>query len=364
MGQTHKDWVNALWRGWSSLNTTALLTTTFATLCLVGVLVPQGNTALEIAESAQAVTLHRLIAWGLTDIFRSPWLWALGVLLASHLLAVFARWLMMPGGGATRLAGLNSEDPSWLHEVLHAPLPEQAVERLRSTFRSLVGAPVSEEVKKSRVIMGFETSPGAKFAPLWIHVGMMLLVLGAGIIATPSATGSAIAHAVLEVTHPQSGAFGVFDMAEHETVQFFQHPARYRIRRFVRAKDNLGPAIQMEKLQANRPPEDFWIYANAPIGFDRHRRGAFSIRALKLDRVPPPGQGVTASPGASLLLAGLALLLIGTVLRARPQGSLWIDVDGDQVKLSASPKHHGDPSFERHFHRFAAYARWSLREAP
>src|SRR5438309_1309042 len=81
------SFIDSAWRVLASETTTAALVFLLVAAAIVAALVPQGRDAIAIARSADAVTLHGLVALGLTDVFGSPWVYALGVLLAGNLAA-------------------------------------------------------------------------------------------------------------------------------------------------------------------------------------------------------------------------------------------------------------------------------------
>ncbi|MCK6549482.1 cytochrome c biogenesis protein ResB [Myxococcota bacterium] len=342
--------VERLWLVLASERTTSVLVILLAFAVAITAFVPQGREALELAESVDAAGIHTLAAWGLTDLFTSEWMRALGVLLAANLVAVAIA--SASGGKGRDLAQAPSNAP--LKAELTAALPERAVEALRENFRARLGAPAAEGVDGSRVTMMFETSPLGRIAPMMSHVGLMLLIVGAGVLSMPLPENRTAVRAFLEVKDMSSGFVGTFDMMAGEQFQFFRWPAKYVVRDYVGSKGGLGPAVRIERRSEGRGGvEDFWVYKNAPIGFDeRHRRGEVAIRALDLRLTPLPGAGLTASPASVLLLSGLGLMLAGLLGARRPEGRIWLEADGGVVRIVGVPRSRDDRTF------FVRFDRW------
>jgi hypothetical protein len=353
--------VRTLWLAISSLRTTAILAIVLALLAGVAAVVPQGWTAVELARLPHATQIQRMVQWGMTEIFDSAWIRAAGILLLINVAAVIYRSRMSESAGGTLIDPPRSAPCS---ETLKAPMPERAVESLRETFRSLMrSAPVAEKVEGSRVVMMFETARRAELGPLLAHIGLVLLVVGAGLSVKPPPRNKSVASAILAVTDSKTGTVGTFDMVSGETFQFFQWRPRYVLRDYVIDRLGLGPAIRMEQMfpdQQNRTV-DFWIYQNAPPGFDaRHRKDVVAIEAKRLGVTPLPGTGLASQPASFLLIAGLGLLCFGALAGTRAQGRLWLEADGEDVRIVGLPQHAGDPSFERGFSRWSLMARAAL----
>ena len=351
--------VALLWRVMSSQRSFALLVLLVSGATLLTVAIPQGAEALEMAKSPAATRLHELIGWGLSDVFRSPWMRALLCLVAGSFVATLYRaW------PRTR-AGLPVEPPEAApHErELEAPAPETAVEALRGVYLRRFGAPSAQDVDGSRVVMAFDVGQGSKTAPLLSHLGLLAMVLGAGLYASEASRERGLVRAFLEVKDSRSGVTGYFDMAKAEPFEFFQWPSSYVIRSFDRDFKGLGPMIVMEQ----RPKDQqqgisFPIFKNAPPGFDaRHRDGQVEIRALRMGFEPAPGAGLADSPLAALMLGGLALLILGATLGQRARGRLWLDDEGRRVRLVGVPALEGDVDFERQFQRWALTAESTLQ---
>ncbi len=346
--------VDRFWLVLSSMRTTAVLAILLALLAGVAAVVPQGREAMALMRLPHTEQLQELAAWGLTDLFETAWVRALGVLILANVLAVTVRVLkrdrvdqdfgVAPAGAP--------------HTVeLASTTPEIAVEQLRESFRAVLGsAPTDERVDGARVTMSFSTSPSADMAPLLAHLGLIALVVGAGLAAQPVPLVNTMVSAVLEVKDSRTQTVGLFDMVQDESRQFFQWRPRYFLRNYAATKDGMGPAVRIEKvIDDTKRIDEFWVYLNAPEGFDeKHRQGFVAVKARSMGRRPTPGKGLSQSSAGLLLLAGLGLLMIGLATGSRADGRLWIDVDGDKVRLIGVPARAGDRAFA------GAFSRWSL----
>lgn len=361
MTASERSPLTGVWLAVSSVRTTALLAILLALFAGVAALVPQGWPAIELARLEHAEIIQKLAAWGLTNVFDSPWIRALGVILLVNVAAVVARSRM-----SKRLDQELVTPPRGapFQEELKAPLPERAVEALRESFRAALStAPVAEQIEGSRVTMVFDTSQRSEIAPLMAHLGLVLLVVGAGLSVHPPPRQQAVVHAVLDVRDSRTGTVGHFDMVSGEPFQFFQWRAHYTVRDYVVDKDGLGPAIRMEQrfTDSKEQPMDFWVYQNAPADFDRrHRQDVVSIEARRMGIVPLPGSGLASRPSSFLLIAGLGLIVFGALAGNRPRGRLWLEANGDEVRLTGVPHHAGDKSFQGGFTRWSLLARAAL----
>lgn len=355
--------VDQLWFALSSLRTTSLLAIAMAGLAAAAATIPQGREALELVQFDAAEDLRRLAVWGLTDVFSSAWVKALGVLLLVNILAVVLRIVL--GRGATA-AALPPSDAA-LVAPMTATAPERAVETLRLNLRAYIGSsPSKETVDGARVTMAFDTGGGGAFSSLLLHVGLVVVVVGAGLLAQPASTSRSVVRAELRVTDSRSNTTGFFDLAQGEPVKFFQWRQDYVIRNYQASHNGLGPAIRIERIdpQSGRRA-DFWVYLNAPPGFDRqHRRGSVSIEAAKMGLQPAPGHGVASNPASVLLLMGLAIATLGAFASARPGGRIWAEVEGRAVRLFGKPDNEGDPAFDKAFQRLALVARHAVGDVP
>jgi hypothetical protein len=343
----------------SSERTTAILVILLCLLVGLTAIIPQGHEALELAEDPGATAILELARWGFTEIFESQWIRALGVLLAANLIAHALQVLGRPA------EDISTSPPSsaGFRTELTASLPERAVEILRNEFRIWLGPPRKERVEGSRVSMVFD-SGAERRSPMAVHLGLVLLVVGAGLLADPVKAENAVVRAELDVKDRSTGFVGNFDMVSNETFTFFRYPGRYAIRGYVPAKGALGPAIRMERSDPDqRGSEHFWIYLNAPEGFDeRHRRSDVAIRARKMSLVPVPGKGIASSSESVVLLLGMGLVIAGLAGVRRPSGRVWVDADGERVTITGMAGGGDDAGFKRRFDRWALAARGALEE--
>ena len=354
-----KTVITAAWSLLASTRTTGVIAMLMAGLALTAALVPQGSDALELARYENSEAIQTLAAWGLTNILDSAWLKALCVLLVGNAIAVTADVYF----SAARVLDMPDRAPE--DTALEAARPEVAVETLRETFRTSLGAsPAVERVDGARVTMAFDAGSFAHLAPMWSSFGLVLLVIGAVWASRPPPRQQQTVRAVLEVTDSQTRTSGIFDMVEDEPFQFFQWRARYIVRDYAGSRAGLGPAIRIERVfSEQKRRDDFWVYLDAPPGFDaRHRKGFVSIAARSLRLFPRPGAGLASSGAAIVLLAGLGLLVFGAIAGTQAQGRIWIDVDGRNVRLAGAPRLAGDPLFKQAFHRWDLMARAVLAE--
>lgn len=359
-GHASRGLVTGVYRALTSERTTSILVILLAGLVAVSAFVPQGSDALELARDVNATTLHRLAALGLTDVFGSAWLRALGVLLFANMVGVVLSATL--GDRREERVRAPAKTP---HSVeLVAALPEQAVEGLRDTLRRLFGAPLGERAEGSRVTMVFDTSAGGRLASLLTHLGLIVLMMGAGVASRPlDKSVRTMGRAILAVKDVSSGKVGTFDMVAGEAIQFFRWPARYTLRGYVPSLESLGPAARLERVDERGQRESFWVFARAPSGFDeRHRKGEVAIEARWMGFIAPPGQGLGSSTGALLLLVGLGLLAFGALAGRRVEGRLWVTADGERVVLRAVPRVRGDRRFGRHFELWSRFARGALED--
>ncbi len=343
-----------LWLAFSSQRTTALLAVALAGLTLASVFIPQGWMAVELARLPHSQQLQQYSMWGLTEILGSFWLKALGLVLLLNLGAVVLRLSRQRWSSGHELPQRVPHE-----QELSTVWPEQAAERLKDSFRYVFGrAPAHEAADGSQVTMVFDTGSGKAYS-LLVHVGLVCLLVGTIWSTMPPPRNHALVRAILEVTDSRSRSTGVFDMAQDEAVQFFQWNADFTIRQYEPMYKGLGPAIRIEQVfKEKRQIDDFWVYLNAPRGFDaRHRQGIVSIRALSMGLQPKPGAGMASRWAAVLLLLGVALLGLGTAVTGRPHGRVWIWADGDQIVLKGVPERAGDEGFAKSFQRWALFAR-------
>lgn len=350
--------LDQLWLAFSSTRTTALLATLLAIFAAVAAIVPQGSAAIELVQFEEAVDLRRLATWGFTAVFESAWIRVVGVLLVANVLSVVLR-------GMNTRAEENLETPSGapLEAELEAPLPERAVESLRVNLRAALGtAPAAEKIDGAKVTMVFDTSPRGEIWPLVAHIGLVLLVVGAGLLVTPAPRSKSVVRAMLKVTDSKTGSQGFFDMAQGEPIKFFQWRTDFVIRDYVASKNGLGPAIRIERFDpGGQRRSDFWVYRDAPASFDKlHRRGFVSIEAISMGLQAAPGYGLSSKPMSVLLLLGLALVVLGAMGSGRAAGRLWVEAEGDRVRLLGVPRTKDDPGFAKSFGRLELLSRMAL----
>jgi hypothetical protein len=139
----------------------------------------------------------------------------------------------------------------------------------------------------------------------------------------------------------------VFNLRAGEQRNFFTFPDSYFVRLYKRTKNGLGPAILLERRRKDaKRGESFWIYQNAPPGFDqRHRKGQVIIEALELGMVPLPGQGLNNSPLVLLLLLGVALCFVGLSASRKAGGRIWIAFERRDLEIIGHPGRKGDALF-------------------
>lgn len=357
------------WAVLSSYATTALLGTLLAALVAVSVLVPQGWQAVRLAAFDGSPVIRSLYAWGLTDVATSPWLYALLVLLVGNLVAVASRAVF------ARAAGIEAERflaEAPHREQLETQTPEVAVAQVRAALGSLFGRPVEEKVSGARVMLAYESAPRAALSPIVAHLGLVVLMVGTVLASRPAPVGKSMVRARLEVTDTRSGSVGLFDMAQDEVLTFFQWPFEFSVRAYTPQKDGLGPAVRMERVDPEQRRSDaFWVYRDAPAGFDAQHRvgvdldaarrtGQVVIEALDMGLVPRPGEGLASRPEAVLLLLGLGLLAVGLIELARPDGRILAVVEGRRIELAGTARDRDPRRFEAAFARWVGGVRWML----
>jgi hypothetical protein len=343
----------ALWRIVSSPLLGSALVILLSLLCLAASLIPQGEDARALAANAGAVELRSLMAWGLTDVFNSEWVYGLGALLILNVAAILV------SHGAASLDVARPLRAPHRRELL-APEPEHAVEMLRHTFVSRIGSPLSEKVEGERVTMVFDAGAASPLAPLFLHLGLLVLVASAGLHASGERTR--VPHVRLKVTQVQTGFSGTFDMVLGEPFRFFGSSDRYVLRHYVADRLGLGPAAVVERVpEGAQEGLRMWIYQRAPKDFDaRHRAGELRIEAESMGLGPVPGTGIADSWLNVLMAAGMSLLFLGALFRTGGAGRLWVFVNGDRVELSGVPREAHDADFGARFQRWGLLAESAL----
>ncbi|MCC7385411.1 MAG: cytochrome c biogenesis protein ResB [Deltaproteobacteria bacterium] len=352
--------LGAAWAIFASTRTTAFLAILFSLTAFVAAVIPQGQEAIDLARDIAGGSLHTLVAWGLTDIFLSPWFKALAALLGGNLLAIAVDMLF----GQDKSGEISLEPPSQApHErEIETRSPEIAPELVREVLSSRLGPPRVEAAQGARVLMVFDSGTSVALAPLFAHLGLMLLVLGAGLQAASFAGEKGLARARLAITDAQTRTTGHFDLVAGEVFQFFQYPARYVLRDYVPSREGLGPAVRLERIeQGQQGGMSFWIYAEAPAGFDqRHRQGEVLIESEWMGTSALPGRGPSGSPLGLLMLFGFGLVAFGALFSQRARGRVWVDAEGDRVRMLGVPHAVGDPDFAADFDRWSLSTRAAL----
>jgi len=349
-----------LWLFLGSESCTGLLVILLSLVVLVAIIVPQGQEALDIAVSSQASMLHTAARWGFTEIYRSAWVQALGVLFVANVFAMlFDTFLAQRHRVETSLEAPAS---SPLQAELRAKFPEKTMQHVRGAFSSVFGLPESEQIKDDQSLIVYHSARDFHWRSIISHFGLAAVLLGVGMYSVSFDPTTVSPRAILKVTDPISGSSGVFNLRAGESRKFFSYPDQYFVRSYKRAKDDLGPAVLIEKRrQKAERGESFWIYLNAPEGFDRrHRQGQVDIKAIKLGRTPLPGVGLINSPVILLILGGIASILVGLRRSRESGGTVWISFRKRTLKLAARPKVRGDRRFIQDFDLCVEYLRKNI----
>lgn len=335
-----------------SVRSSALLSTLLAGAALVSGVVPQGKTADDLARAADAADLHRLAAWGLTDIYTSNWFYALLVLLAGNALAFVI--LQRFGRSGPALPDKAPAKASAKASAL-ASRPERALEEARAVLISALGAPVRSSADGAKAELVFDSGAFARRAPLLLHFAIVTMVLGAALFAREQAEGGGVAHGVFTIFDRQTRTTGHFDIVAGEPFTFFQYPTQWVLRDYVPSRDGLGPAVRFQRAgSAQEMPREVWIYLNAPPGFDeRHRADDVAITAQSLRLEPLPGRGLSASAGGPFVALGLALVVLALAAQSQPAGRVFVRFDGDEVELIGVALAGSEDRFARAFSGWA-----------
>ncbi|MBI4816302.1 MAG: cytochrome c biogenesis protein ResB [Deltaproteobacteria bacterium] len=339
--------LNFPWRALSSERFAAVLVILMSIAAGIAAVVPQGAIAVDLAREPTATTMHTLFAYGLTDIFGSAWVKVIAALLLGNVAAILVRRRYDAKAALTETPPRDAP----LSLDLRAERPERAVELVRGALSARVGPPRLEVAEGSKVALVFDSGSGVAAAPLVTHLGLLVAVMAAGIEVSTMNPKDAAPAAVLLVTDSTNGTLGRFNMVAGEQFEFFQFSAKYVLREYVRSRGNLGPAIRIERIaRGQREGPSFWVYENAPKGFDqRHRAGEVFIDVESSSLKPLPGKGLTGKPTGALLLLGFALVAFGALRGQGASGRLWVLAEGAQVKLVGEPDVEGDRDFESRF---------------
>jgi hypothetical protein len=320
MNAVSPAWVRIPFRGLGSGPAVGLATALTTAWVLVAARFPQGWWAEALLESERYAELREWAAWGLTEAARAPCFWAAISLTFGSMLA---HALRPRGLGPARRTVLRSERP------------ETAVETVERSFRRLAGRPGRLEVDGARVQLYF----GRRAPDLAMNLGVLVIIMAGAASLAPPPPSDMVARAVLEVRDRRNGTAGVFEMSQGETRTFFRDPRPYTLGAYLPDRNGLGPAVSLEiRDPESGRTEQFWVYADAPPGFDgRHRQGEVSVEARRLSLVPRPGRGLTTGPLPLLLMLGLVLIGFGFLAAGRPEGDWWVEVDGPRIEVQARP---------------------------
>lgn len=328
------------WRVLGSRALSAALGLLLASTAVIATMVPQGTEAMAIAREAHATDLQTLAAWGLTDVYDSGWFRALLALIGGNVAVVLINALM---ARRSAIALAPPARPAVVHDVV-TPRPEHALELARAVLSSQLGPPVAEAAEGSRARMVFDVGRAAHLGPPLAHAGLMLMVLGAGLYASREDRG--IPRAVLDITHPASKYTGRFDIVAGETFTFFQDTTKYVLREYLPSREGLGAAVRLERTAEGDSARDVWVYARAPRGFDgRHREGEVTIDAVSMGLSPVPGRALSGSLMATVMLGGLAMVVLGIGASRRSRGRVWSEVEGDRIVIAGVPERSDDRAF-------------------
>lgn len=279
--------------------------------------VPQGWLADELMRNpayAPLRTLHRL---GLTDPATSPWFWAAAL-----------AWL---GALLLHMARPRAPDASEPTEAeLRIRAPDEGLERCLRWARSLGGA--SPQVRHVGLRSMLQVPSNER---TWLlQSGLWLTFVAAAFALRPAAPEQSMVQAQLVVQDRVDGSVGRFNLTEGEPIQFFGKPGEHRVVQYVPDKDSLGPAVRMARFDESRGEQTrFWLYRDAPAGFDsRVRQDALVMRLVSAEVVPRPGSGLAAQPASWLLL--LALTVAGLGWASLGRTDRWeLELEGDRVRV-------------------------------
>ncbi|MFO0724999.1 MAG: cytochrome c biogenesis protein ResB [Myxococcota bacterium] len=330
-----------------SSRTSALLSALMSAFALGAVFIPQGKLAEDLARYAEIADLSSAAAFGLTDIYRSPWFYLVLVLIAGNALALLLRERFERSAPPPDTAPADAP----LRASVHSARPERALDELRAALEPTLGSPGRANVDGAKVELRYDAGSFSRRAPILLHFGFVSMVLGAGLYAIEENGEGGIAHGIFEILDRQTHTTGHFDLVAGEAFTFFQYPTQWMLRDYVPAQGVMGPAVRFDRMGSNNePPREVWVYLNAPPGFDeRHRQDEVAITAVSMGLSSIPGRGLSASSGAPLIALGLALAVLGIFAQAQAAGSLFIRLNGDEVELLAVPESKQRERFERSF---------------
>jgi hypothetical protein len=237
--------------------------------------------------------------------------------------------------GALRMAGAStrSSDPSHALRA-RAARPEDAPESMAALLRRHLGEPEHAEWDGRSTRLRYELGPKPGDA-LRSYLGLAIIFVAGVYVLQPPPEARTVARAWLAAEEAGSGLRGTFDIVEGEEFTFFQSRDTYILRGYAADRLGQGPALQMQWVDATGQPRGFfWVYQNAPRGFDgRHRQADIGFDILRAHQQPIPGAGPTARPASWGLILGVGLLMIGAIARMQPSLSADVVCTGHDVVL-------------------------------
>lgn len=304
-----------LWTGFGSQVALVFWSALTAAVVLTAASIPQGWLADQLLRSPLYVPLRTLDRLGLTDVARSPWLWAAA---AGWLGAILAHALQ-----PRRRLGTTAS------VTLRARNPERSLDQALAWGRSIgAGRPQVEHTEGGSVIR-FEPADRS-----WVlQAGLWLTFVSAALALHPADAEDSMVRVKLEAFDRATQNRGVFDLSQNEPIQLFGGQVEHAVVTYLPDKDGLGPAVQMTRSDPREGSRTtFWVYADAPPEFDAaHRGGPITFRVLSADIVARPGSGLAARPASWLLV--LALMVAGLGWATWTGDDRWrFEIRGDEVR--------------------------------
>jgi hypothetical protein len=296
-----------------------------AATVVVAASLPQGWAADSYLRAPYPGPLKDWAAWGLTNLADQPLFWALVTLFVGTAAL-----------SALRGAGPRRDRDAAPHHALkaHAARPEDAPETVAAALRAHLGEPDRAEWdgRQTRLTYRLGPRPGDG---LRTALGLAVVFVAGVYVLQPPPEERTVARAWLGVEEVGSGLHGTFDIVQGEEFTFFQSPDVYVLRGYVADRMGLGPAL---RFQWSDPQGErfgsFWLYENAPAGFDRrHRQASIALDVLRARQEPVPGAGATSRPASWGLILGLGLLMVGAAARMQPTVDAAVVCTGHDVRV-------------------------------
>lgn len=304
--------------------TRSLALIALAAAVLTAARVPQGWLAHEVLRGPHPGPLVRWAEWGLTELPEQPLFWALLLLFVSSGVL-----------GALRTARSNDEE-AMASRVLTArsARPESAPESMAAALRPHLGEPEHADWDGTKTRLTYVLGPGPGDA-VRSYLGLAIVFVTGVYVLQPPPPNRTVARAWLAAEEVRTGNRGVFDLVEGEEFSFFQSSDVYVLRGYASDRLGLGPALQFQWGEpGGQPFGAFWVYENAPPGFDqRHRRAAVGFDVLRAEVQPVPGAGPTARPASWGLILGAGLLMMGALVRLQPVSRVEVVCSGHDLRL-------------------------------